>query len=289
MEENKKEEVKEKIISKLSKKFKQWRWKKNSNRMKRTLEKIKIQAPELTLIPPKNFSIKQLSPAEQIHTFYEIKGIKSTRFNNWIIVFLTIIIIILTIFQYQNLLSKEPDLKIRLSDGTQFYNTYNLASISHMSNGSYWLDQANLNFEITNLGQKSTNYMNFYVKDPKKEYSFNTNSIPNLGFDNTFFNILFWSSKAGDTYSNGKFENNQSWDIVYKNVSLIKNNLTTGIKELYLKVDCPGCGFPNGDSKCYSFKICISNSSNEDEWCKNNWNERYSKLKTINCPPNWWA
>jgi hypothetical protein len=203
----------------------------------------------------------------------------------FILALATLIIGISTlIFQYHSTQTIEPNIHIRLTDDAYSFPSYNLASIYHTVNGTFWMNEGYLNFQINNLGLKSTNYINLYVKDVAGEYQFGNVQLKNLGsLQDDFFQIPFWSKSCGDIYRGAQYYN-QSWNIPAINCSKVGDKLVTGIKDLLLKVDCPGCDF-GADTKCYSFKICIYNSTSA--WCEDNWKKDYYNLNVIDCPKNW--
>jgi hypothetical protein len=126
--------------------------------------------------------------------------------------------------------------------------------------------------------------MNLYVKDPQKEYQFKSDTIQNLeGVDNTISSIEFWSTNCSSIYSDA-INNNQSFNLAWKKCSEVGKNLTLGVKNLLLRIDCPGCGFKE-ISQCYSFKICIfdSNSSLCDGL---DYSHQLDPLPS--CPKDWW-
>ncbi len=214
------------------------------------------------------------------------KNLKDVR--EWTLVILAIITLvlgILTLISYLRTNPRiEPDIKISLIDGA-FFSADRLMQVNHLANGTFWLSQNYLNFKITNLGQKNTNYMNFYVKDTQGEYQFNTFSLPDLQhLNNTFFQINFWNKNCAEIVRNA-IDNNQNFIIAYNKCMEVGKNLTGGKKSLLLKIDCPGCSV-NKNIQCYSFNICIYNlnsSSCGDE------EGYFNYLKPESCPKNWWS
>ncbi len=177
----------------------------------------------------------------------------------------------------------KPDMNIALTDN-HIFSTQEVADISKTVDGTSYLKKRYLNFRITNFGQTGAKYLNFYMKDLSGEYGFNSNSIENLPeHENDFFQMEFWNKNCSNILR-GVLEQDKSFETGSKECVQIRKNLTLGIKDFILKLDCPTCGF-EGRDRCYSVKVCIHNYG--DEYCKEEDSKNY-ELKETPCPENWW-
>jgi len=261
---------------------------KNIKKYKRLQEKISVEMPFLRGVVLENNNNKSaLDPWDQIKYYHEIKSIKSQKRNNWIIAFLTFFIVVLTGLQIytqydisQSINPKiESDINIELHHPT--INLYNSIGIEKNKKGEFELKKGYLNLEITNLGLKDTNYMNFYIKDPEGEYESPQMSLDNIeSLQNKFLQIPILNINCSRTYSNALLEN-KGFEWIWKECRAYQESLKPNKKELLLKVDCPGC-FTEKNSQCYSLDICIYKSNKS--FCGD---EKYSNLREINCLDDW--
>ncbi len=216
-------------------------------------------------------------------TFYQKYGKEIREWGFFVLALGTLMIGISSlIFQINSNPQIEPKVIVNLVDSNSF-TADRLSLIYVLENGTFGISKEYLNFEISNLGQKSTNYMNFYVEDPNGEYTFGDNSIKNLGsLQNTFFQIPIWSENCSQVYMDSLGTNESGYEILRK-CEKISDNLTRGNNNLILRVDCPGCGFANNE-RCYSFNICVYDYSSNVSCVNNN---RVHDLTETHCPNYW--
>ncbi len=172
----------------------------------------------------------------------------------------------------------KPDITLELYS-TSSYSINELSRIEQNVDGDFYPKRNHLNFKFTNLGQKDIDYINFNIKDDGGEYEFeNGLRIDNLKkLDDTFKMVDFLSKTCNVAYMETK-ENND-FEFAWNKCKEVGKNLTKGLRNITLRMDCPSCEFGKR-YQCYSFEICVYES--DEGFCKDN--KGYQILKKTDCP-----
>lgn len=176
--------------------------------------------------------------------------------------------------------SVSPDLKLTISDQINL-DVSDLNYVWHMSNGSFGYSKNYLTFRIANLGLKKVDYLNIYIEDEGGEYHFKNTHVKNLeSLEDRYPQIPFFSVGCYRTVLDS-LDKNGSYKKANDKCDDIENNLTLGIHEFIVNVDCPSCEFKGDDEKCFSFKLCIYDD-NETSICGED--PHYYNLIETSCP-----
>lgn len=183
--------------------------------------------------------------------------------------------------QSQGMPPINPDMVPTLSDKNynKFFPNFYLADLNHDSNWNFWPRTENIELYVRNRGQ-SPGHVNFYMRDLEKLFIANSESngiINPFDFKNVKFEIRYKDCFGGSGEENYKKLKEEGCN--YK-------NLSTGLKELFFKIDCPSCQSEK-NPECYSFNICVYNESQQERWCLEKFKDNDFALIPTECPDSW--
>lgn len=214
-----------------------------------------------------------------------IKWQKTSSITNWCLVIITLIACITSIFysSYSIVILKnsnaplEPTIKPFLNqrDSNLIFFDSQLVDLYHNESWNFLPRRETIDFSVRNYGQSPTGWLRFELIDPSNQFgtSYYSTSLNPISSESFYFDIRHKDCYGGD----GKEE--------YDNIRANGCNVSTiekGLKKFILKVDCEECQTKDNPI-CYSFNICIHNSTLEEDWCKNNLKQGGSILKEVPC------
>lgn len=223
--------------------FRTRRARKNIEKMRISINRAKEEMPELFLTSVG----EKINLREGMRAYHDIKGIKSQRFNNWLMSFLTGIIVILTILQIMTSISINESNKIymqtirpNLSIFPQLSDNNKLPIIDRDRISSINLDNSTgllFNFQVTNTGKMESGSVRITVMN---------NWSSERGFTSgytTFDNIPSGKTKGNSilltTIECHKWKTFRGVNITDCRFS--ENNVPLGIHPLELKIECDSC------------------------------------------------
>jgi hypothetical protein len=187
--------------------------------------------------------------------------------------------------QLNSTVPPDPVLQFKLEDGP-FYLKNNAISINTLSSLAYvYINESNyysnpehfiFRISASNKGLRPTPLVIFSIKDNESLFYINLEKRDLGNYMNTPADILFLGG-YNDCRSSGQgyYEYRRKFKLCQDSRDI---NLTTGIKEWTLIVTCPAC---NINPQCYSFNICVYNSSIDE--CGPKWNEQTTQFVPIDC------
>ena len=167
------------------------------------------------------------------------------------------------------------DIILEFTNLIPIYTNHDLVGLAQDGENRYVPVEAYFEIRASNKGRENTGFIKYYLNDQKNNFSSVT--IENIPVD---------SSKPETIRFYAKYERCHSISPVIgenaKNKALQRGGecnyeqIEGGLMTWILKVEL-------GESKCYYFDICVTNSTINEEWCNANLPET-NMLRSIPCP-----
>jgi hypothetical protein len=212
-------------------------------------------------------SADPMNIVEGMKAYYEVQNIKRQNRNFWInfvgTSLLTIVIIILTIqtikLQEKTTAPINPSLEFALQ--RKIFSASDFIGFVNKGNGTYLQRRATMSIYVTNNGQREAEGIHYTLSSSNSNFTpyswFNPPILP-FKTESVDFEVGYDLCRGVNTEEEHK-----------KAVEGPCNQYDIGgLMRWFLKVDCESCHFPTNNPECFSFNICIMNSTINGNDCK---------------------
>jgi len=187
--------------------------------------------------------------------------------------------------QAEGIAPVNPKIDVELidEDYNHFFSVHSLVGVlfSTEKNTSY-VGEGKISMFARNNGQGNAGDVHFYLMNSNKTFHSKSVAKSINPFDYAYIEFNVWNKECqkATREATGKEDFKKAYDICKE----VKSKFPFGLMDWFLLVDCKPC---KEQKKCYSFKICVYNETQEEKWCKLQWDKKFDKLEPMECPEEW--